>query len=353
MGGDFFFKEMEMKEEEMNSKVMCSVLGILVCLTIAVPAVTAQSTPFMIYGNVFDRDTNPCDGSTVLITNLNTGASWYAENVSDSNYYQRLLVKGSEFNVSEILQIQVTSPDGIQSNIVEHTVTTENVSKGGMFNINITLMYPDQQTWYLTSMGKPEGVPPMNDGLTHITDNRMQKGMRGGTDESFNITYPEVAWFYADVGAESDIGFGEKQWEVHIRTGLVTGRQVNKSFTVEICRLAKETGDITVIANHTEKLTGGTSRLRSIICEDNPDTGQDFCTGDWLAVKLFWDDSSTPLAPLQIYYKPEAGSDSYIASPYTDPGYPIPELSTVVLFGLGLLMVVGYVGLIRKRLRSK
>jgi len=323
-------------------------------LTVVVPAVTAQSTPFVVYGHVYDRDTNPCNGSTVLITNLNTGASWYAENVSDSHYYQQIFATGTDLSVDDPLQIQVTSPDGIQSNIVEHTVTTENVTDGGMFNINITLIYPDQQTWYLTSTAKPEDAPLANDYLTHITDDLMQKGTRGGTGDYFDLPGNEVAWFYADVGAENNISFGENPWEAHIRTVSVTGLQVNKSLTVEICRLAKETGDVTVIANHTKELWPGrgyygTPYLWDMTCEDNSSTTQDFSTGDWLAVRISCD---SPV-PLQIYYKAEAGSDSYIASTYSDPGYPIPELSTVMLFGLGLLMVAGYVGLMRKRLRSK
>jgi len=39
---------------------------------------------------------------------------------------------------------------------------------------------------------------------------------------------------------------------------------------------------------------------------------------------------------------------SYVTSPSTDPGYPIPELATVVLFGAGLLALVGYIAY-RKR----
>jgi hypothetical protein len=315
-----------------------------------VPAVTAQSTPFMIYGNVFERDDNHCNGSTVLITNLNTGASGYAENSSGSHYFQQILVTDA-VNVGDPLQFQVTSADGIQSNIVEHTVTAENVTTGGMFSINITLTYPDQQTWYLTSTSKP-GDAPLADGQTHVIDNLMQKGSRGGSlGDSFNITYPEVAWFYADVGAESDIGFGENPWEAHIRTETIEGPEVGHSLTVEICRL-DTTGTVTVIASHTEQFTEAVlgPYLWNITCEDNPATIQDFSTGDWLAVRISWDYVGDPL---RIYYQPEAGMDSYIGSPYSDPGYPIPELSTMILFGMGLLMIVGYVGLRRRSSRSK
>jgi hypothetical protein len=104
---------------------------------------------------------------------------------------------------------------------------------------------------------------------------------------------------------------------------------------------------VTVIASHTQQLTEvGTKYLWSITCEDNAATTQDFSTGDWLAVRLSWDCETDAL---RIHYEAEAGSDSYIESPLSDPGYPIPELSTVILFGMGLLVIAGYVALGRRR----
>jgi len=35
--------------------------------------------------------------------------------------------------------------------------------------------------------------------------------------------------------------------------------------------------------------------------------------------------------------------ESYVESPNTDPGYPVPELSSFVLFSVGLLALAGYV----------
>ncbi len=43
------------------------------------------------------------------------------------------------------------------------------------------------------------------------------------------------------------------------------------------------------------------------------------------------------------------GINSGIVSPPTDPGYPVPELSTIVLMSVGLLALVGYVAWRRKR----
>ena len=203
------------------------------------------------------------------------------------------------------------------------------------------------QTWFLSSVGKPSGAPTANDGLTHAKDNLMQKDSRTGTGSYFTLPYDKVAWFYADTGAECGLGFGEYSWRAHIRTGeKVDGDEVGSNLTVEICRLEKDTGNVTVLASHTETLTAQEIHYDwNISCTDNGTTTQDFSTGDWLAVRLSWDCTDG----LRVDYKAEAGLDSFIESPSTDPGYPVPELHSLVLFSTGLLALAGYSLLTKRR----
>ena len=306
------------------------------------------SSPFLVSGYVFYENSSKCNNPVVNITNLDIGKEWQAETSPTSNYYQLVLRHGIDIVTGEILQLDVRSPDGSQSKIVEFKVAPEEVNEGGRFDSNITLPVPKQQTWYLTPEAKPDDAPTANDGLTHVKDNLMHKGSGSGTGEYFNLNYTGVAWFYADIGAECGLGFGDKPWKAHIRTEAIEDDEIGHNLTVEICRLDNGTGDVTVIASHTEQLTAvGTKYLWDITCEDNESTTQDFSTGDWLAVRLSWD---CPTDELQIYYKAEAGSDSFIESPSSDPGYPIPELPTLMLFsiGLGLLLITGYVALMRR-----
>jgi len=204
------------------------------------------------------------------------------------------------------------------------------------------------QTWFLSSVGKPGGAPTANDGLTHAKDNLMQRDSRTGTGSYFWLPHDKVAWFYADTGAECGLGFGEYSWRAHIRTAeKVDGEEVGSNLTVEICRLEKDTGEVTVLASHTEKLTAQDGHYDwNISCTDNGTTTQDFNTGDWLAVRLSWDCNNDSL---QIDYKAEAGKDSFIESPSTDPGYPAPELPSLVLFSTGLLALAGYSLLTKRR----
>ncbi len=175
----------------------------------------------------------------------------------------------------------------------------------------------------------------------------MHKGSRTGTGTHFDLSSTEVAWFYADAGAKNNLGFGELSWDAYIRTEAIEEDEVGHNLKVEICKLDNATGDVTVIASHTEQLTAvGTGHLWSITCEDNATTTQNFSTGDWLAVRLSWDCETDAL---QIHYKAAAGSDSYIGSPSSDPGYPIPELPTVILFGVGLIVISGYMAWRKRR----
>ena len=309
------------------------------------------SSPFLVSGYVFYENGSECNNPRVNITNLNTSEEWQAETSPTSNYYQLVLRHGIDIVTGETLQLDVRSPDGSQSKIVEFKISPEEVNEGGRFDSNITLPVPKQQTWYLTPENKSDDAPTANDGLEHAKDNLMHKGSGSGTGEYFNLNYTGVAWFYADTGAECGLGFGDNPWKAHIRTEAIEGDEVGHNLTVEICRLEKGTGNVTVLASHTEQLTAvETEHLWNITCEDNESTTQDFSTGDWLAVRLSWD---CPTDELQIYYKAEAGNDSYIESPSTDPGYPIPELSTLILFASGLLALVGYVLLERDKRKRK
>ena len=97
--------------------------------------IAQTQSPFVIGGYVYYADGSDCNYSTVNITNLNLGEKWTAE--MSGNYYQLTLESCADVIAGEILQLNVTSPDG-SSNIIEHTVTQAEVDAGG-FEYNITL----------------------------------------------------------------------------------------------------------------------------------------------------------------------------------------------------------------------
>ena len=60
-------------------------------------------------------------------------------------------------------------------------------------------------------------------------------------------------------------------------------------------------------------------------------------TGKYLAVKI-----SSP-ATVTIFTTGDPNSATYVTSPQTEPGYPVPELPTIILMSTGLLALFGYV----------
>ena len=97
------------------------------------------STPFLINGYISYKNGTKCNNPSINITNLNSGVNWLAETSAISNYYQLVLSSGTDINATEVLQFEVTNPDGSQSNTTCHTVTLEETNNGGLFNFNITL----------------------------------------------------------------------------------------------------------------------------------------------------------------------------------------------------------------------
>ena len=203
-----------------------------------------------------------------------------------------------------------------------------------------------EQTWYLTGDSKPDDAPTASDGVDHDKNNLMNKSVGVGTwtGSYFGLDSGEPAWFYADTGAECDLGFGENNWIAHIRTESIEGGEIDSILYVEICKLSSD-GSITFLANGSKTLTAaGTRNLWNIPCVDQG-TEQDFITGEWLAIRVFWQNETDTLT---IHYKNVTDYESYITSPSTDPAYPIPELPTLVLFSTGLLILAGYAYMTRR-----
>lgn len=66
-------------------------------------------------------------------------------------------------------------------------------------------------------------------------------------------------------------------------------------------------------------------------------------SGDYLAFKVTNNTSGT------IVVDCDFADQSYLTSPTSDPGYPIPELPTIVLLTTGLVCLAGYFGLKRRK----
>jgi hypothetical protein len=110
---------------------MIGVLLALICM--AVPAMAELTTPFVIDGYVYSSNGDPCNGPAVQVTN--TSASWDSDNSSTSNY-DRLVLDSDDVSEGDVLQFGAGGC--LQSNTTPHTVSQAEIGAGG-FELNITL----------------------------------------------------------------------------------------------------------------------------------------------------------------------------------------------------------------------
>jgi len=165
--------------------------------TILIP----PTTPLLIFGWVVNySDGSPVNNPTITITNLNTSEVFAAETNATSNYYQLVLATGADVNATEILQFNVTSPDGSQSNITNHTIKQDEVNFGGLFNFNITLALGGVHDINVSTDYYPEGngikifcngslIPPgqnLTIGDSYTIRSRIVND--GGFNETVNVT---------------------------------------------------------------------------------------------------------------------------------------------------------------------
>ncbi|PXF58351.1 MAG: hypothetical protein C4B59_13370 [Candidatus Methanogaster sp.] len=127
-------------------KIRHLLLGLMICVA-GIDAIdlsggylddqnTAQLTPFLIFGHVLYEDGAPCNSPNVSMTNLNTGAAWYADTVSDSNFYQTLLTL---VDVSAGDVIRWSTTDGTVFDTANCTVDQGDIEGGGIFDFDVIL----------------------------------------------------------------------------------------------------------------------------------------------------------------------------------------------------------------------
>ncbi len=122
-------------QKKIRTNNIMAVLLAAALLLLAAPAMAEPQTPFVIDGYVSESDGDPCNDPWVRVTNTNTSASWDADNSSTSNYY-RLVLDSDDVSADDILEIEASGC--LQSKIVSETVSLEAINDGG-FSKNVTL----------------------------------------------------------------------------------------------------------------------------------------------------------------------------------------------------------------------
>ena len=163
----------------------------------------------------------------------------------------------------------------------------------------------------------------------------MYKGSLGGSGDVVDLDQGVGIVWTADEAAERDVGFPAGDWSYSVSTDDESDDDVTIGVFVGYWDGAFhfEGSEFVDNTDHSQVYTGS-------IAVDEFEVAKDY----WLAYGIRNMEYRTCTFKLQVN-----DNDTYIASPSSDPGYPIPELPTIVLLATGLVFLAGYLGLKRRK----
>ena len=184
---------------------------------------------------------------------------------------------------------------------------------------------PESQIWYLDSDGG--AVNPFK--IMYRADK---------TQSSDSVTIPaggEIFWL-ANEAAGDDVTFPtDGGWNIT----LITQENWGKAYTIEVGAYDTNTATFTLFDTTIVTQLSYTGLVLMVKVENEDATVP---IGDYLALKIENTDNSNNHTVI-------TNGGSFLVSPITDPGYPLPELAAGILFGLGLAGLGGYVVVRRKQ----
>ena len=189
------------------------------------------------------------------------------------------------------------------------------------------------QVWYLNETGGAGGFLQM---------------LRGNTATSGTVTIGashSQVWV-ANEAALADVTFPSGSWIIYLTTdsNWASTDWAQPNIEMEVGYYNPASGVTTYFTTQTGAkvyLMGG----RLIIEAKGVSPSEAVFKDDYLVVKIFNNDTASHSVVCLI------GASSLI-SPNTDPGYPLPEIAAGILLGGGLIGLVGYVAIRRKKVSA-
>ena len=171
----------------------------------------------------------------------------------------------------------------------------------------------------------------------------MTKGAEGG-NEKITLEPGQRVWFYANQVAQYNVTFPAGEWNVVYWVKTLNQTELN-------ARLYTRLQNVALGGGHTKIKEGYNLISYSGNIQENVeplDAGSFTVPKDGrFAIEVFWQSGAN--GSLEIYCNPLDKHSSQVTSPSSDPGYPIPELPTLILFSAGLIILAGYVVLKRRK----
>jgi hypothetical protein len=189
--------------------------------------------------------------------------------------------------------------------------------------VPIATAMASSQNWLLSSSGHSVA------GLT------MFRGVGSTPSGSLSIPSKGSAMWVADEAAYSDVTFSDGAWVLFLDT----------SNWASACRA--EIGHIDNGGSFTQfsTFTGTSTYVSGILKVQVQLASMTVPEGEYIAVRVY-NDTGMPRTITTT-------GRSYLTSPDSDPGYPLPELAAGILMGVGLVGIGGFVLIKRRRDSTK
>lgn len=196
-----------------------------------------------------------------------------------------------------------------------------------------------EQTWYFTGT---EASGPISSGNPDY--NKIMTKEVEGENVVITLAPGERVWFYADQLAQCDVRFPKDKWSVTYWVKALNSGEAGQGCVYNRLCYIDSTGTPTTASssNVYEAITNpqNIEEIEEGWFADNDVLAFTVPEGGRLAIEVLW--GSEPLGNLEIHCNPSGEPVSKVTSPSTDPGYPVPELPTLILFSAGLLILAGY-----------
>lgn len=174
------------------------------------------------------------------------------------------------------------------------------------------------QTWYLTDTAS---------GANRV----MNKGAVGGGQTIVTVTNGTSVIWVANQAAQGAVGFPAGTW-----SGQVIGTCVNVNATyILTADIGVWSGAIFTSSGTSAAMTFTKNKTvtRTFVISAS---AVDVLDTQWLALRL----NGTGTGPVGV--ETSAANPSYVSSPSSDPGYPVPDVASIAMFGAGLAVFFVY-----------
>ena len=155
-----------------------------------------------------------------------------------------------------------------------------------------------------------------------------------GNAKWFKFGPGNESWWYANYSAECNLTFPSGEWNVTFKTQLNAITDNTKSVEVHLWRLFKN-GTAAEIINKSEVVDTKGEKWHTVLLAPNV---IDVEKGERIALSFKWASDASDWMSIGC---DSVARDSTLTSPPDSPVYPVPELPTLTLFSVGLLIIAG------------